>query len=349
MNKLLLILTLLAGTAYAVVNPTGKTHNVGNTVVCEDGKRWTVCAPGNEVLGPVVFSENFDSQADWMPATSDEECNGISAKCDDDVPPNWSYYVSNEAWHPNEGYPSHDPSIRISSDQARGGSGKSFIKSNESSQPEGTSNYFTDGILMKTLDQKYDELYMKVWVKFEAGWQWASADAQMKVMRLLNFDGPDGVANPFDYFSDGDSAPMYIFDLRHSQTYGWRHAHAPRCDPQATDYYCTPNKLYNKNYQFNGTPTFAASSGDGNWHSYEVRVKLNSSVGVSDGIFEFWYDGVLQHSVTDILWRSSGSTATGWDTVAIGGNHQNWFDDVANESEQWYAFDDLQVCTERCP
>ncbi len=45
MDKLLLILTLLTSTAYAVVNPTGKTHNVGNTVVCEDGKRWTVCPP----------------------------------------------------------------------------------------------------------------------------------------------------------------------------------------------------------------------------------------------------------------------------------------------------------------
>ena len=34
-----------------MINPTGKTHNIGNTVVCADGKRWTVCAPGNEPGG----------------------------------------------------------------------------------------------------------------------------------------------------------------------------------------------------------------------------------------------------------------------------------------------------------
>ena len=66
MNKLLLLLTLLAGTAYAVVNPTGKTHNVGNTVVCADGKRWTVCAPGNIPDGPAPTQDPYLAFSDLI-------------------------------------------------------------------------------------------------------------------------------------------------------------------------------------------------------------------------------------------------------------------------------------------
>ena len=289
----------------------------------------------------IVFQENFDSQPDWQPQSTDEECNGIKTKCRNDVPPNWSYYVSNESWHPNSG--NYDPSIRISSDQKFGGSGKSFIKSNESSQPAGTANYYTDGILFKKLDRSYNELYMSVNLKMQPGWKWGKDDAQMKVFRLMHFDGNG--ANPFKYFTDGASAPMYIFDLRHSNTYGWRHAHAPRCDPQKGNYYCTPNKKYNKNYRFVGSPTFEESLGDGQWHQLQVRVKMNSSPGANNGIFEMWVDGVLQHSVKNIQWRGNGSNADGWNAVALGGNHQNWFAPVGDKAEQWYAFDNVVVST----
>ncbi len=66
MDKLLLILTLLAGTAYAVVNPTGKTHNSANTVVCADGKRWTVCAPGNIPDGPAPEGDPYLAFSDLI-------------------------------------------------------------------------------------------------------------------------------------------------------------------------------------------------------------------------------------------------------------------------------------------
>ncbi len=66
--KLILSIMLLvsAGDAYAVVNPTGKTHNSANTVVCADGKRWTVCAPGNIPDGPAPTQDPYLAFSDLI-------------------------------------------------------------------------------------------------------------------------------------------------------------------------------------------------------------------------------------------------------------------------------------------
>lgn len=48
LKTLLFTLLFIPVFASAVVNPTGKTHTTPETTLCADGKRWLVCAPGNE-------------------------------------------------------------------------------------------------------------------------------------------------------------------------------------------------------------------------------------------------------------------------------------------------------------
>jgi hypothetical protein len=72
-DKLLLILTLLASTTHAVVNPTGKTHTSESLVTCADGKKWTVCGPGNTPTtsgDPVIaFSDlTYAANSGWSSA-----------------------------------------------------------------------------------------------------------------------------------------------------------------------------------------------------------------------------------------------------------------------------------------
>ncbi len=355
MNKLLLILTLLAGTAYAVVNPTGKTHKVGNTVVCEDGKRWTVCAPGN-IPGGVIFSEDFDSQADWRVATSSESCNQLGT-CNTTLPTNWDHLRNTESWHPSESDPTKQASQRISSDHYAGASGKSWIRTHESSGTN-SSTFSDDTLLLKDLGGDHSEVYVSFKIKFDPTWQWNTQDnAKFKLFRVQHFDGPTGVANPWEFFSDGDNSPTMVLDIKHSNTYGMRWAWARRCDPQESDYYCDGQSDADSDPAMTcpdgmtctgpfGYPTHAEMFGS-DWHTIKMRLKMNTALGATDGVFQLWFDDKLNVSKTDVAWLRAGSDlSTGFNMIGIGGNTTNWYDSVANKSEQWYAIDDIVISTE---
>ncbi len=320
--------------------------------------------------GNILFEDNFDDHPDWYPSPTSTVCTGagVTGICDDDVPQDWTFYRnSDDNWHPDNGYSTKKAGQRISGDVKRGTEGKSWIKTSESNHTSDEANYYSDSILMKSLDQEYDEVYFSAWVLMQPGWQWQAGTKQLKLFRLWHFDGPSGSVDPFKLGSAGVNGPLYIFDLNNSSTYGWTSSHAPRCDPQESGYLsCGGPSYYNKwtttdyftcldgepctgfTTSVDGVthPTFEENFGDGEWHHIELRVKMNSTPGVEDGIFQFWLDGLLEHSVTDMPFRQVGSPeGTGWNFISIGGNWNNWYSDISNQDEEWYAVDDVVTYT----
>ncbi len=253
------------------------------------------------VSAQIIFEEDFNGQVDWMPVDNNEACNNVSATCDGEPPENWDYYRSIEDWHPSEAaYSSKQPAQQISNRQFIGPSGKSWIRYHESSETN-QSTFGDDAMLLKHLGSEYDDVYVSFWIKFDPNWQWVSTgNAKFKLVRIFHFDGPDGTASPWKYFSGGDSGPIFIFDIKLSNRWGFRSTYSARCDPQASEYYCNPSRDWEGDSLWVDSPTFEESLGDGDWHQLQVRVKMNSSLGAKDGIFSVWLDGVLQYTFTNV-------------------------------------------------
>jgi len=80
---------------------------------------------------------------------------------------------------------------------------------------------------------------------------------------------------------------------------------------------------------------------DGNWHSHELRLKMNTP-GQSDGVIEYWLDGVKKYSNTRVAFGYASDEA--WTQIGVG---------IGNVSDSpWYmtdwqatAFDDVVVST----
>ena len=84
------------------------------------------------------------------------------------------------------------------------------------------------------------------------------------------------------------------------------------------------------------TFTQGGTTGDGQFHCYEVHIKEDTNG--SNGIGEFWFEGVLKGSITNINY----GTAPGWTEMEIGSNQGT----VANGGVNFAVdFDDIAIRT----
>lgn len=89
-----------------------------------------------------------------------------------------------------------------------------------------------------------------------------------------------------------------------------------------------------------------SSFNDGQWHSHELRLKINTN-GNQDGILQYWFDGVLKASYTNFdFGQNVGSSYTGMAVSRFGvgiGNTSStpWFQTTWSA----VAFDDVVVST----
>jgi len=221
----------------------------------------------------------------------------------------------------------------------------------------------------KTLPQDYPELYMRVWIRSSPGWYQSTGPNQneyasnVKVFRMLHFDRK---GDAYVYFSGGNSAPIAALNWGASDAYTWQANHSLyfpvyRGDPQATFYQSIPGTFYDPvsganrprtgDYPYKLTepaPNSPGGMADGQWHRWDLRVKMNSSTSAADGIYQLWYDGVLVRDDQNVQWCASGSDGiSGWNSVELGGNGDN--SGGASFSQQWLAFDDLVVSTTPIP
>ena len=302
------------------------------------------------VFAKIIFEDNFDSQIDWQPSPgiNDESPAGASSECNQgncsgQVPIGWSYYRSTGLWWG----PNYQDTIRINSDNHHGVSGKAYTQWNESNIGASGDGWGADGILNKTFSIDYPELYAQFWMKMKPGFVFDSNnDAMLKIFRIKHYDR---IGSVFHAFTDGNEAPVYLFDLKKSVNWGWRHMHSFRCDPQESAYYCPDGDEHDQLFIDDTTdPHDTGQAADGQWHKYTFHVKINTHTSDwnSDGVFEFWYDGELQYSIHDKKWIVSGNDySLAWNSIGIGGNAYNNYANESTYSEQWYAIDDVCIAT----
>jgi len=258
----------------------------------------------------------------------------------------------------------------------RGGTGKAFVARRESwSQADGNAGFNSDGILVKELSQGVAEIFVRFYIKFQPGW---TEDGTSKLFRIASLD-PGGA--PFSFFSDGDAAPIMLWDYGTSQ-FGLRNFFSFRADPQETNYGMNspqpPNLPRNKdskgdvpcNFDGNmrdldgdgteentitmidkttgsviqpGTITHEQVYGD-TWNKVEFHLKMNSAPGALDGIMRQWINDQLCFKNTQMPWMGTNSPGGKlWNYVGIGGN-DNWnFYPNAQKVQEWYAIDDLEI------
>lgn len=319
----------------------------------------------------LVFSENFNNQKDWQ--TSGRNNLGT-------LPENWDAGRTDENWHPDDGDIGSMPSMLINGnnkEQVYGETGKSLITYSESFNDTSNNGFTSDGFITKDIAPS-DEVYLEFKVKFQNGWAEDNELGYIKLARIVSWDGElAGTGERHKYFNSGNNAPMYIFDWSQN-TYGARHLHAFRCDAQETNYFCDNPSILDAPRQINSGGMSANFNADVEreqpsipdlvnggflnytdmhyhnqvwgdiWHTIGIHVKLNSDLGIQDGVFQFWLDGQKIVSMKQIAWIGlGGSMSAKWNSVSFGGNDSYHFntDDKApySDRERWYAFDDIKV------
>ena len=81
------------------------------------------------------------------------------------------------------------------------------------------------------------------------------------------------------------------------------------------------------------------STGNGNFHALEVHAKMNTTGGSSNGVLEYWLDGVLIYSNSTV--RFSNTTGAQFTNCAVGENHRS----PQNGADEYVDFDDIAIST----
>ena len=300
------------------------------------------CTP---VPAGIIFQDNFDSHADWSPTQGKVgEAGGDPGcwKCTD-VPTGWTAFENGKSFCDDVG----NNTLNIGSTNARNNTGKALTLWDEKCT---VGFEDSDGNLGIFFDTIYSEIYVRFYVNFQLNYPWAQTDYPMHKLWHIQYHCGDQA--PWSYFGNDCNKPLSVGGLKiHIPTVYYYVAY--RCEE---NYYCNGDPAY----VFNGSQndhdhanlgSWENVFNDGNWHCFELYYKMNTNNGVTfnaDGIHRFWVDGELQYESTNIPFSDTGSDQgprRGWNFFSIGGNNANFLPGD-EQSEQWYAVDDVVISTE---
>jgi hypothetical protein len=294
----------------------------------------------NQAQAEILWQENFDNQADWQLEQPQHPAQSLSAwRGESTIPPNFDmYYI--RAYEIDE---NQHNSIIISSENAKGGAGKAATFWNESCSE--CSAWQSDNQIGTELPggNGHEELWIQSYIKFDPTWQFSTTvSTQHKMGRVAHL--ADG-GNPFAFFQDGDVRPMMIWGLSKwgGGTYPDSTYHAWRYENVYYPDQATPAHSRSEVVNFGANNPY-----DNQWHKIVYRVKMNSSVGVADGIYEFYIDDILLQSEYNLAYSDEGAQVAPrkkWNEVGFGGNSLNRYASRHDNAEQWYALDDLCIAT----
>lgn len=303
----------------------------------------------------VLVEDSFESDADWtvtqpsgattscysscgMPNFWDAYYNGF-CRCSDSLsgePGNNNWYINTGAGYPSE------------SNACYSGT-KCGTHWQESCDSEMENS---DGMLAVDLGAEYEEIYVRLFIRFKSGWEMRALSGEDGgAFKLYHIQHSVPGTSPFVYLGNPGSdnnEPVGSGGINQWSNYIQFYAEN-RCQ---TTYYCHETTVWPL-----GTTTWAYAAGgifDGDWHHLEIRQKRNSAIGVADGIFELWLDGVKKtpwsgYVNTDYEYNDDGSPELrGWRFITLGGNTNNRFDTSCSniaDCEQWYAIDDVVIST----
>ena len=170
----------------------------------------------------------------------------------------------------------------------------------------------------------FDEIYWRFRVKMEPGWPDVGPD---KLTRVTAFAGADwGQAMVASLASNGSDVTLVgsgatcVFDGEVA-CQGYE-------DASLDEVLLLP-----------GTTPLFSNDLSGQWHCVEAHVRLNN-LGVPDGVFEFWVDGVLENGGSQFDWRGEWAdyglnliTIENFWTGGAPAELDRWIDDIVISSE----------------
>jgi hypothetical protein len=313
----------------------------------------------NQVQAEIIWQENFNNQADWeVPQGSTANSMTVAWHGESSIPPNFHSWAVQGTPYANV----NNNSLIIAATNARGGTGKALTFWNDSGDNNCDSQgmWCGDKSLGISLPAGYDDIYLRFFMKFQSGWQWSHDGTESPMQKMLKIAHwhSDENKSPFSYFTGGGMAPVVFSDfsvwqygasdVSHMLSYRYEHTYFPKqASPSFPDdarsAYISP-----ANYAGNGADfDTLGQPGDGEWHEWVFHVKMNSAIGVEDGIAAFYFDGALIQEVTGLAFSDNGSRVNRrkWNYVQLGGNILNHYAPMEEEAEQWYAMDDICITT----
>lgn len=322
----------------------------------------------------IIWSEDFDALDDWSNTcrVCSHDYSGYGgAGAEDGTPIGFDYWRSDEHWNPDDGsLPTvgSQPGIRIAASSSYGGTtGKSLIIHNESEDgsPDGGGGAFaSDAILTKVLPSEHSEIFIRFKVRFKSGFKrhWTETNiATMKMFRAMHWDGS---ASVYTFFTTGFSAPIINVQPYEDEYGGGFNRDILRCDPQATDYFCSYPTIVGNFTDSNCDEVTGWSDSDGgmidsnpigifdgNEHTIIVHLKMNTATNVADGIYRIYYDDCMVSNITNMQYiQPGGDINAGWNIVHLGGNVLNNYLGITNNvfqagAEQWYSLDGIVAAT----
>jgi len=313
--------------------------------------------------GDVLFSDNFDALPDmdidgrtrWIGDTADPDAAN-------NTPPRWDLI-----WTSNKN--ATNPPGEIKSGIGEGGT----VGYRVWDESEGDNNSWGhDCQLAKHFyPNQYPELWIKCRMKFNPD-QDVSGYNAMKVIRVghYNPDNLDGTTgfNTFNTqnnnvtlagYGDALSAEMFYMNKRASGL--WRHKVQFRGSTSFKLNISGFDEAYDVTYKdLNNIvqTSWGSTFGDGQWHTLEMQVKMNSAVDARDGIGRFWWDGIYQGGSTDIPYLNgsvnpsqpgvnSNHPIIGFNMVTIGGNLDNVWDGQSTVEQVVVDYDSVVISVER--
>ena len=294
----------------------------------------------------IVFEDNFDASPDWQSAESYPSANAIWPNTWKDKaggpsqppPQNWtSYRAAIPRWL-------HDSTFILGSEGARDGIGKGMTYNLDPPGCYGGGCWVGGGLDLSLGDAGYQEIYVRFYLKYDPNtFHWGTIIpnyALQKLIRISRFKVPLTLSSSPQNFSNGDQTPTFY-----------------------PDFHNDPNLASNK-VHFEPGHVFDPVGGgliseyggqipwptDGEWHSYEFRVKMNSAPGVADGEWEFWLDDLSDSShhmlSTSLAWVGSESLTTpGWNWLTVLDNMTNLSDSQYYDTVMKLFMDDFVVST----
>ena len=329
------------------------------------------------MFAEVLFSDNFDNQADWSVPykSSAQKCNK-EVGCTDMPKGYYGYQMNGSSIIP---IPTNGHGVHLNSTNKRGSTGKGLTFWD---QTDGTYNW-SSGTIIGVDFKPVSEVYVRYWIKMQPGYLYRGMPNGAMMRKLNHISHYTYNGYPFTFFSDdrhfshlpttvnqlnivnNNKANIYnMFVIYPDTSFS---GDQPGLAPKPILGIKAPyNSIYNwfdlpsdnlpiGNYD--GTGTEYNSPGmfaDGNWHCFEFYLKNNTisntngnRIANPDGVYKFWMDGVLQMYSKGIVYRESNSELSDaiWNFVHISGNAYNAFKGPGISGEQWHAVDDLVIST----
>lgn len=150
-----------------------------------------------------------------------------------------------------------------------------------------------------TPGQDYQEIYWRVDVRLQPGWQGGGGDKLTRATAMVNADWAQGAIG---HLWSGNKSNTHYLVLDPASGI------AADGQLRAASYNDFPNLRWLGNQR--GNIDLFSTANAGRWFSVEGHIKLNTP-GLSDGLFEFWVNDTLQVSKTNLNWHGTWNANPG--------------------------------------